>query len=362
MNCVHCQKHFDRPLELFDGKSACPKCHAELVREAGLALTDSGEALFRLSEICYLRALKTPFDRPAEYRRDIHKAVDFCREAASTGHPKALLRLGFYYDRGYVVIDPTEAFKKACECYKSVWSGVFPDMRKASAAMQRDYTAESVTRLRTSAAQMYLQLLENTPPSLKQYACYRYDTEAAAVREAGLYDLTDGLADPVPADVAERAEEVLSACLEKGRAPTAGLLSMDGEAFRRLASVEIKTRGGVRSRLAKLAEKVYLCIFDAHSGDYKELKTEKDFDWVAADGAYRLYFFNTAGGHRLPGGALTAIRKTLAQNDFARLEPLVRDGDTDYVFFDDDFIRFKSRLERWSHAAGELLAYANNKQ
>lgn len=361
MECEKCNKQFERPLELYNGEWACPVCHESLaLTSLKLVVTDENESVFRMSEICYLRALKSAADKKV-YNKFLSRSIEYCKDAAHSGHPKALVRLGYFYDTGYFSVDVSEAFKQAYEYYRVVWNGKINDMR--SSKVDGEYL-DGGLQIKKSAARLYLNLLKNAPLKMRTHQRYRYETEFAAVAEAGLdvgAESLDGVSSET--DRCSRIFEVFESCFSKEHAPLFGLLLLDGGDFKALASVNEGTaKNGTRKKLIHIAEKVTLRLIDLKDGESRAIKNVKNLSEVK-DGNYCLYFFNTNGGHSLSGGKMNAVKHALEKGDslteFVKINELIalicNSDYTDYVFSDDDIIVHKSKAESVSHALGDLI-------
>ncbi len=361
MICEKCGKTFYKPLELYTGEWACPHCRKNLsLSSVKLNVNDSNDELFSLSEICYLRALKCA-ENTEEYASLLQKSLDFCKKSAHAGHPKALVRLGYFYELGYFSADGAEAFKKACEYYQAVWRGKITVNRTKSGG---DDYREGGLSVKKIAAARYLNLLANAPREMKGNARYSYEYGLQEVKEAGLYEERGSAAISMLApDKGARAAEILSLCFSKERAPLFGLIYMDAEEFKELAAQKEKLKNGSRGRLARFAQKIFIVMFSADSDEFKVIKTERDFGEITK-GGYYLYFFNTNGGHRISGGKLGSVKQYLEKGDatgeFAKIAKLVvtlskSGGQSDLIFSDDDILVYKSPAESVTHATGDLL-------
>lgn len=361
MECEKCKKSFDRPLELYNGEWVCPCCREVLaLAKIKLNVTDENEAVFKTSEACYMRALKTPAADKKEYLKLLTDAMETCKEAAQAGNPKAMLRLGYLYDTGYFPIDEAEAFKQAYEYYRAVWGGKINDMRGANS--DGEYSHGGI-KIKRCAARLYLNLLKNAPEKMRRHERYQYVTEFNALKEAGL---CEGSAEfeytAQNNDRAAKILEILQSCFSKDRPPLFGLIAVDGEEFTALASVREQAKNQGKFKLLRIAEKVNIYLIDISTGVPRAIKTERDLGEYG--GNYVLYFFNQNGKHQLSGGKVNAIRKSLekgdAVTDFARVNELISiicGGQEvfEYVFCDDDIIAHKSRAESASHALGDLI-------
>lgn len=361
MECAKCKKYFERPLELYNGEWACPYCHGGLaLSDIKLIVTDENDNAFTISEISYLRALKTPKENRAEYLRLLSDAMELCKEAAQSGHPKAMLRLGYLYDCGYFPIDETEAFKQAYEYYRAVWSGKINDMRGSK--VNGEYS-DGGLKVKKNAAKLYLNLLKNAPPKMKRHERYDYRSEFSALCEMGLCE--GGAEFEYTAQSTDRAERVigiLNGCLSKDHSPLFGLCLLNGAEFSSLAAIKDTGKRSDKSRLIHIAEKVSVYLINLKNGVPRAIKSERDL--VADDGDYALYFFNPNGKKYLSAGSVASIKRSLekgdAVTDFARVNELVsiicRGRESlDYVFSDDDILVHKSHAESAAHALGDLI-------
>lgn len=362
MRCDNCNTFFARPLELYNGDWACPNCRRSMsLSSVQLTLTGENDELYKLSEICYMRALTSQGNKKA-YAGFLNKAMNYCKEAAYSGHPKALVRLGFLYDNGYFSLDETEAFKQAYECYAAVWCGKILDKRNITA--DAEYS-DGGKKVKMSAAKRCLELLKDAPAKMRVQARYRYENVAARLKEEGLYDgdAPDAAYRVAESDRSSRILEILGTCFSKEKAPLFGLLFASGEDLRQACEVKEKRKNSEKSKFIFIAEKVALTIIDIDDGKVRALKTESDFKSVP-DGKYCLYFFNTNGKHCFSGAKLSSIKRTLESGDsfgdFVKVKELIpyafsQSEYTDYIFSDDDILMYKSRAESVSHALCDLI-------
>lgn len=361
MECDKCKKYFERPLELYNGEWACPYCHGAIaLSDIKLNVTDDNDNAFTVSEISYLRALKTPQGNKPEYLRLLNDAMELCKEAAQSGHPKAMLRLGYLYDSGYFPIDEAEAFKQAYEHYRAVWSGKIKDMRGSKA--DGEY-ADGGLKVKKNAAKLYLNLLKNAPERMKRHERYDYKSEFAALCAMGLCEggaEFECVAQSVGR--AERVMEILNGCYSKEHPPLFGFCLLDSGEFDELAAISDTGKYAGKPRLLHIAEKVSVYLINLANGVPRAIKSSRDL--AVQDGNYALYFFNPNGRRYLSAGSVAAIKKSLekgdAVTDFARANELISiicrgQESLDYVFSDDDILVHKSPAESAAHALGDLI-------
>lgn len=361
MRCDKCGRDFLRPLELYTGSWACPHCRKVFeLSQIKLCVTDGNEELFTLSEICYLKALKTPPEERDIYRGLLDKAIYYCKSAVAAGHPKAMVRLGYFYETGYFPADGAEAFKMACDYYGNVWKGEISDKRVGG---DREEYSGGGLKLKKIAARRYLELIRNAPPSAAKLARYKFENAVAEIKRANLYDGGKYENYQKTADRAAHAADVLQSCYSRERAPLFGLLYLDGADFKSLCEKRDDRRGAKTNLLARYAEKVHICMFALNSDFYQAIKSERDFNKVG-DGEYYMYFFNPNGAHRIHGGKMAQIASYLEKSGAAGgydkvariVESIAKSGlAADFIFHDDDVLVYKSGAESFAHATGDLI-------
>ena len=116
MKCQKCKKSFDLALELSNGRVCCPYCLSEL-GPSDLSVTLENKESFDLSETYF----KTYLDLISQEIRNgnkggnksdknkkttdskfyLNNALKFCKKSADAGNPEAILKLGYYYAKGY---------------------------------------------------------------------------------------------------------------------------------------------------------------------------------------------------------------------------------------------------------------------
>ncbi|MDE6201594.1 MAG: hypothetical protein K2M47_06950 [Clostridiales bacterium] len=360
MICSNCNKNIVKPLELYNGDWACPSCKAVVsIKSIAVKVNKENDETFKLSELCYLRALKSQKDA-ALYERELGMAIEYCRTAARMGNPKALIRLGFYYEHGYISADITESFRIAYEYYKLVWS-TMPEMEERPA--DRDY-AESCIKLRSAAAKHYLELLKKLPESFRHVGELNYHDEREKIIALGLTIPDDDGAERVVGE--SRALHVLSVlqtCFNKERAPLFGIMRLGRGEYVELSAIRANGKHS-DSKLLTFARKMLIVLFDADNGEFRTIKTEEDVNAIEPDSAYYLYFFNGGGSHGISESKCRRIAKTLRQNsglgEYTGIKRIIdaMSGaavQTDFVFSEDDVLMYKSRLESFAHATEDLI-------
>ncbi|MDE7165309.1 MAG: hypothetical protein K2O04_07815 [Clostridiales bacterium] len=366
MICQKCSKNI-KPLELYNGDWACPLCKAVLsIKSIAVKVNKENDDTFKLSELCYLRALKCQ-NSSAKYEREIGTAIDYCRAAARMGNPKALIRLGFYYEHGYISADASESFRIAYEYYKLVWNSV-PEMDER--LPDRDY-AESCKKLRSAAAKHYLELLKKLPESYRRVGNLNYVDEKAKIIAKGLTvpddDGTDSL---IEENRIAHVMNILQSCFSKERSPLFGVIRLERGEYGDLREVSSSAKRN-SSKIVDIAKKLLIVLFDADSGDFRTVKTADDSKDIDADNAYYLYFFNAYGQHDISERKCVkigkALRKSTGLGEYSGVKRIIDAmsrsvTQTDYIFSEDDVLMYKSRLEPFGHATDDLINAVANKQ
>lgn len=359
MICEHCKKEFNEPLELYNGEWACPLCRGNVnISSADLEVTHKNDELFKLSEMCYFRAIKS--ENTKDYQRDLQRAVALCKEAARLQHPKALVRMGYYYEIGYIAFDKNEAFKMAHDYYKAVWTAGKVNVLYIVGEGANEY-ADNGKKIRARAANLYLNLLKNPPEKFAGNKNYGYAEAKAAVVAAGLtVEREEEAFSDREEDRAVRITEIFELCFSKERAPLFGVLRINGEEFKRLCEIKGEGKRETRAKLFRYAEKIDLVMLNESTGEPQAIKTEKNAALIRADEQYYLYFFNANGKHVFSGGNLKKVQKVLESGgyEFGKVYAIAEKAKSvksDFVFYDDDVLKYKSKSETAGHATQDLI-------
>ena len=355
MYCKNCNKEVDRTLELYNGAFACALCKNK-IQVGALKIDSVGDEQFVLSEIMFHNSLQIT-DNKAKRRQSLNKAMDLCKKAAFHGHPKAVVRLAYYYEMGYVKVDAAQAFKMACSYYRAVWSNPFEE------ASLRSYED-----LRKIAATRHLALLEHTPPQLKlDVEHYGYDKvakEMLSVRAIDVMPRHESGAAAEDVDDSMRVSGILNTCLSKTRAPLFGLIALSGAALRNWANGETTLGRKTVKRFEpfiKEGVEMYLLWGDQSHyrhvvGQHSFVKEDNTGNTLADDETYYLCFLN---GNVKKYGAVKKLLEPNGSNTellFRLVNRAALDGYADMVFYADDVEFFRSKGESVKHATTDLIA------
>lgn len=128
------QPEVQEPLELFDGELACPYC-GELLKGATFKVNAYNDELFRFSQVSYLTYLMEFCNKGATKTTGEDKldtAVSYCREASRFGHPEARVKLGYYWEMGYM------KKRSGIDCYKMAYRYYVDVLRMNPAEVEID--------------------------------------------------------------------------------------------------------------------------------------------------------------------------------------------------------------------------------
>lgn len=365
MRCSECQCEQNRPLETYDGRLWCEKCHAPLTRQVPkFAFTVNGEKLFKLSEIFYFRYLEgaastvefSPHaartnnlnaEKTEEFRDLLEKAVAYCTEAAEMGDPRAVERLAYYYDMDLAEPDRSKALRRkiAADHYYAVCCCVDPvDKMSCDAACQR-MTGEEWKALQSDAARRMMRLLcaySDKVPGYEDLNKVRND-----IRERSGIDveLPDDAVDIRP-DALTIVTRMLNACQSATRAPLVGMYKVSKADLKRLFGDE----NGIARKMLKLSKKkLYMRLFEADKGGKSdraswpltEMGGVKDAIKDLNGDAY-IMILNTMGQHAL-GHKAKKVKKLFQESDDGSAisqyaEGVIRGCPGGCTIYDDDII------------------------
>lgn len=364
MICQNCNKNVNKPLELYNGDWACPLCKTVLsVSSIAVRVNNENDETFKLSELCYLRALKNQ-KSSAVYEQELGTAIAYCRTAARMGNPKALIRLGYFYEYGYLTADVLESFKIAYEYYKLVWSSI-PEMEEK--VRDADY-AEGCKKLRNAAARHYLELLKKLPESFRRVGGLNYHDEKAKIAEKGLFVPDDDSAEAFMEESRiTHIFNVLQSCFSKEKSPLFGVMRLEDGEYAELCGVPASDSKNSQLKIIAFAKKLQIVVFDENNGEFQTIKTADDISSYGGGAGY-LYFFNANGAHGISERKCVKIGKALrnGNGDYNGVMRIIEAmsktvGQTDFIFSEDDVLMYKSKLEPIAHATADLINSVSNR-
>ncbi len=350
MKCKYCKRTIEKPLELYDGEWGCPHCKAKgivgMLVDKPVVTKENAEE-FKLSESMFYRWLTYEGVSRETAKKMLADAVEFCKSAALKGHPEAILRLGYYYDKDFIDTNRTEGdrCKIAAAYYKSVINAA-----DSGYVVEQGQTCPDPATLKKTAAKLLVEM----------YLCSSREIQKSLERyvEGLPKELTDQVNPKEVAasagmvtDKSEQAFLVLSAFKNKVRAPLCGVIYMKGYELKRLFVKDkeaalgmigrgvqlicgkLDSNGMVGKSLQSLSNA--LLVRTLMKGKYGDFELNDD-DNIC------LFFFNSRGGHRFfSQNALSTIIKTMRKQEvdvtFAKIREFMQNARKDTVLYDDDF-------------------------
>ena len=357
MLCTKCNQPL---LERYNGQPFCPQCGKSSFDDK-LRITAEGERLFRLSELCYLRIL-SPL--PAELAISDPKAlladaIRLCAAAAADGHPKAVFRLGYYYE--FYQKEELGEIERVQRAFEYYWRLCNPEIKKSlSAMLQPGVLSDSIQNegewndLRATAAQHILQLFAMAPEAFSGSADGRYQRARRALESA--YSSIDA----TPLDEAQgealvgQIYRTLSSCFRKRRPPLLGLFKLKGTELRQLLSLRASAAEGRRHEMRVLCEDL-LFHYLVCKEDGTLLPRQRAFarirgaEFPAAvrdeDHVY-LFFFNERGRHEhITTRSLRRVKREVLDDQKELLDYIGGSSRKNLILFHEDVVYMERVLK-----------------
>lgn len=368
MKCNNCSKTIKRPLELYDGEFGCPHCKKRgivgvLVKRP--CVTKSNAEEYKLSEIMFYQWLT----RNAAYKdkgdKLLDEAVAFCKSAACKGHPEAILRLGYYYDKDFADINRTEADR--CKIAAAYYRTVI-DTAADGYEAEGDEPAPDANALMAKAVKLLLAMLRNAPAEIKSnYNLYVQRIPTDLLRQYSQDD--NGSAVGIYNDKSDQIYQVISETQNKVRAPIAGVMYCTGLELKLLFELHGQEIFDMLQRYGKYSKGLSLIYgkSDAH-GQYRELQALSNpklimqaLGSIKDDDKVCLYFFNNRGGHRFfSARALSTLQREFEKRTedrvFDRVRTFMTNARKNIVLYDDDIFINKKQF-KLSKALDATLTY-----
>lgn len=372
--CPKCQSPL---LERFNGEIFCMKC-AEIQRKNKLSVTEHSDSLFRLSELCYFNYLVPKNKNDEGLSELLSDAISICSEAASLNHPKALFRMGFYYE--YYMkneLSESERIRRAFDLYARVVDidnrTEFHALTDGRYSSEHIKDADEFRLLKDQAAFRAISLLEKHPHvfglnrirgkinrrvALANKICARLGIDNKFLRQSG----------SIRTSRAAEIYGILSDCYDKKRPPLFGTFLISGAELHELLAFRKDEERGIKHDADVICEQLCFRYLAVDENGMPTLKEQTDFygirqgafpvndremateqrKFVADDSLVIFTFFNRV--HR--GGFLSkkSVERTYSQlfpqSEASVLMRLVSGSSgKDHIFYPDDVVW----LERVEH-------------
>lgn len=363
MECSKCHKEIKDPIELYTGDMVCPKCKGSLSIQPRrfTAANPTACELFSLCELYYHYALCKSTNLPTTDliekstltpEKMIEKAISYCREAVKLGHPEAMWRLAFFYDKDYLDKDSTESIRCriAANLYLSVITSPELQFEGYGVSGGEDETLELKRRCADDLFCMVRSMsVRDRKPYVEKLIENGYLTQEAArelAKDSGKSD-------------AEELMSTLARATSKRRAPLFGIIRIKKELLERMAK-EISKNAAVSQRKLDLmfiplnkddtydfrnsigGKSPYHIVRSSEAAitDGINLAVEK------SEGNCCVYYFNKAGKHRFYGSG-SKKNKIQSQLGNDMIDRLVSSTVGHSVsFYDDDVFMKNGRADK----------------
>lgn len=353
IKCTTCGNEVT-PLELYDGFWSCPVCRGRLDDKLGnFSVTCDNEELFKQSEILYADWL---FNHSGTASLDlVSKAVRLCRQSARMGNPKALARLAYFYDKGYVgnYCSDVMRFKMAYMYYSSICYSGIPAVESEVGAPAVDWT-----KVREETAYSMLRMLTAVPPELSSNKTYNLRDNLDRVQsELGVaMNFKANVYTDEPLTKSSRMFNVFCSCLNKQRAPLFGafrvrvgdLIEMYKKPFPGKEDKIPNALYWLTTNKKVLFSYIAADAISDSSAVFSRLSTQSSVEGMLRDFKDEDYlwtfFFNHNGGHQYlstPQKRDKVLRTIYGRVGTDLLKSMLLNGNQKlYTFYDDDIYQF----------------------
>lgn len=366
MKCTHksCDKSFDTPLELYDGRLTCPHCKQEQTVVRSLCINEQNDAFYRLSELYFYRYLS-----PASYRPPagmtlssedfLENAITFCTRAAKEGHPKAVFRMGFYNEFYMETVrGETERARLAFDYYAALCYSQEESVEVAAGAVTT-MTAEEFAALKRQAAIRLMALYAEFPHALEGPKKYDHAHNKEMIdRHYGQLEESLQSEEIAKKDKDQYIYQIFVACVDKERMPLFGVFCVTGAQLKRLFAIR-QDRVGHKYAFSRFFQKgleLRYLMADAENGIatippnefyfnklQDDLQAKRILDKIPDEAQIYLYFFNKKAKHEfLPSAQVAQVRADIESRRFGVLRHLISNlTASDLLFFCDDIVQYK---------------------
>ncbi len=343
MECRKCKKDVEF-LTLYDGSLVCPECKNKIIDDH-FVVTKENDELFKMSEILYLNAIKSA-DRK-NFKDLISKATDLCFKAVGLGHPKAVLKIGFYYSHDYIERSRSKSERAR---YASFYYKVLFMSQSESCEVKTDvegFANDTFLKLKEEAAREFIEMLENLPAenSILYEKEIEYVFNKYNVSKKDAYVENDFSVSPV---------KILKSCYGDFHTPLFGMFRMTKKQFCDNADeIALKLGDGKIQALIVHTNLVGRLCFTNKELNYTNVLSYAN-DWQSQqdeknpDNDCFMFFVNRVGRHKFSAkkrkGVYSVLKLNNGQADellmgmIKRLYVKCVNNRCDYVFTDDDVL------------------------
>ena len=303
----------------------------------------------------------------------VEKAISLCRLSARQGNPKAIARLGYYYDKDYIGGNFTEAMrvKLAYTHYSQVCYSGLSEVETEEGLPKMDW--HEVCR---KTAQAMLFMLSQAPAEIQESKTYNLKNNLERLRSEFGEDVNFSgyVTSYYKLSNKERFFSMLISCMDKQRAPLFG-------AFR-VAVADVQDlwerawpgdEEKIPCALEFIASKALLYYIKVSKlneadGKFQRLGPPEDFESLFAENDESdmiwIFFFNDNGGHKYISskGKRKQVKSVLYPQGEATdtLKRLLLFGKSSFhTFYDDDIYQY-SKQKKLPEATKDLIEQVCN--
>lgn len=372
MKCGYCNTEIIRPLELYDGRWCCPNCKKDVFPgvDSEFVIDALNKELYVRSEEYFYKWLTRRDDDKQTRFKYLDRAVNLCSEAAFRSHPAALMRMGYYYDNGYIDFTKSEEerWTVAYFYYKAVCFNVHKSVETADG----EAYADEIREIKVECARRLANMLKKPPRAVGKKGSFDGYVDLDALRKSvldkikqlgGEYDegeyVLTGKHDYDNADVAYVAWR---SCFDEERAPLLGIFRLTKQEaqkfFRPLGNGYSVPEKISRDTRLKIAETFDEKEVEGRFYEFRNSDALIKYAEGCPDNGIYVCFINGAGGHKyLKKRQINAFAKCMSAQNNAHIKRLISAKKYNAsVFYDDDVFRYMEKRTSMEKAVEKFIS------
>ena len=351
MICIHCKKEIETPLVLFNGDITCPKCKKSLAKAQRFNITKENHELYKLSETIFFKALTYSNlhknDLKANNSQEkIQTAIKYCTAAAMQSNPFAMVRLGYYFEKGFIKSAKTlhDCWTIAYGFYASV---CFSTDKTTDVLIEKGIFTETddevINQVRMSGARYLLDMLATSDEEFNKIEKFNYEKNREKIER--LLKISDSRRrTPKTVNVVNQIVDCMQNCLKPKQAPIFGFFKIDKPTLVDLVNYKVSSKDFLQAFGKKIS--IYFVMsnqngkvdpsLDAEQHIALDLKSRFD-DYLENDRFSQLgYLFfvnkNTKSGKK--------VYKSLVDRNAYCMRAIINAGSNSQIFTQDDIVQF----------------------
>ena len=358
MKCPKCNKEIEQTLVLYDGTLVCPLCKKIIVDDdIKFQVTEENNELFVQSEVSFLKGIKS-----TNQQEQYDKAVELCGKAAALGHPKAIQKMAYYYDKGFVDSDRTETYRTMI-AYQYYSSLAFS--KQKGIETEGHLPKYDLPRLKYNAACDMLHMLTyfDNDRNIEKYSVkYNYLRLKNKYPDIRLPAKSKESLNRKPKRLSDIILDTLIEGTKGGHRPLYGVFKINGAKFKELLEAE---RDEENVFITLMRSKNYIFLY---CPDYTEdtkcmtISSQNQYDRCLEDVSesetnpnFLFIFFNERPNFKkIEKNKLPLIEKAFLNDDVC-LTLIKEGGQSEYIFFEDDIYWNKKKENNYKNAIDELV-------